>query len=62
MPKEFGHDEQDEEFIFIGCTAQTMPNVFRVLHAINETNITQLTIWDASISILPTEMLSNVIF
>jgi hypothetical protein len=60
MPKEFGHNEENEEFIFVGCTAQSMPSVYRALHAINDTKITQLTIWDASISILPSDMLSNV--
>lgn len=62
MPKEFGHDDENEEFIFVGCTRQPMPSVYRALHAVNETNITQLTIWDAGISILPSDMFSMVTF
>ncbi|KAI6225311.1 hypothetical protein M3Y99_01352500 [Aphelenchoides fujianensis] len=60
MPSEFGRDESDEEFIFIGCTKQTMPNVYRALHAVNETNITQLIIWD-SMFIAPSSSMFSMV-
>ncbi|KAI6214687.1 hypothetical protein M3Y94_00298100 [Aphelenchoides besseyi] len=60
MPKEFGHDDANEEFIFIGCTKQSMPSVYWAFHAVNETNITQLTIWDSVMVKLPNDFFSKI--
>uniref|UniRef100_A0A915D221 Uncharacterized protein n=1 Tax=Ditylenchus dipsaci TaxID=166011 RepID=A0A915D221_9BILA len=50
----------DESFIWIGCSGQNMPSVFRALNSLNETFVSRLFIWDSLINILPTDMFSKV--
>ncbi|CAD5216785.1 unnamed protein product [Bursaphelenchus okinawaensis] len=59
MPKGFGgHD--DEGYVFVGCTRQNMPSIYRALNVLNETNMTQLKIWNSLLNILPTDLFSKV--
>jgi len=60
MPNDFKHDDDNEEFVFIGCNKQPMPSVFRALHAVNETNVTQITIWDSVIDPVLSDMFTMV--
>lgn len=46
--------------IWIGCTKQNMPSVYRALNALNKTYISQMWIWNSLINILPNDMFANV--
>ena len=46
--------------IWIGCTRQNMPSVFRALNSLNETLISHLWIWNSLINILPNDMFAKV--
>uniref|UniRef100_A0A915DDW2 Leucine-rich repeat-containing protein 15 n=1 Tax=Ditylenchus dipsaci TaxID=166011 RepID=A0A915DDW2_9BILA len=47
--------------IWIGCTQQSMPAVFRALNSLNETiSISQMWIWNSLFSILPNNLFANV--
>ncbi|CAD5222310.1 unnamed protein product [Bursaphelenchus xylophilus] len=59
MPKAFGASS-DEEFVFVGCTRQNMPSIYRALNVLNETNMTQLKIWNSLLNILPSDLFSKV--
>uniref|UniRef100_A0A914DUG8 Uncharacterized protein n=1 Tax=Acrobeloides nanus TaxID=290746 RepID=A0A914DUG8_9BILA len=66
LPEEMGGSRDGRSFgdtgdnVWIGCTRQNMPSVFRALNALNETLITHLWIWDSLINILPNDMFSKV--
>jgi Leucine-rich repeat (LRR) protein len=66
LPKELGanHDihttDDPSENIWIGCTRQNMPSVFRALYSLNETLISHLWIWNSLINILPNDMFAKV--
>ena len=46
--------------LWIGCTRQKMPAVFRSLLSLNNTQISHLHIWDSLINILPNEMFAKI--
>jgi hypothetical protein len=50
----------DLDDVWIGCTRQKMPSVFRAINALNETLISKLWIWDSLINIVPNDMFAHV--
>nr|CAD2206456.1 unnamed protein product [Meloidogyne enterolobii] len=46
--------------IWIGCTNQKMPTIFRALFSLNDTQIDHLHVWNALINILPKDMFSKI--
>ncbi|CAK5076762.1 unnamed protein product [Meloidogyne enterolobii] len=46
--------------IWIGCTNQKMPAIFRALFSLNDTKIDHLHVWNALINILPKDMFSKI--
>ncbi|KAE9554564.1 hypothetical protein FO519_002203 [Halicephalobus sp. NKZ332] len=53
-------DTFENDNIWIGCTKQTLPAVFRTLNSLNETFLSKLMIWNSLINILPTDMFAKV--
>uniref|UniRef100_A0A7E4UXX0 LRRCT domain-containing protein n=1 Tax=Panagrellus redivivus TaxID=6233 RepID=A0A7E4UXX0_PANRE len=66
LPEEMGAMRTSRPFkeegdgIWIGCTRQYMPSVFRALNALNETLISHLWIWNSVINIVPSDMFAKV--
>uniref|UniRef100_A0AC34RIT6 Uncharacterized protein n=1 Tax=Panagrolaimus sp. JU765 TaxID=591449 RepID=A0AC34RIT6_9BILA len=52
--------KEEGDGIWIGCTRQSMPSVFRALNSLNETLISHLWIWNSLMNILPNDMFSKV--
>uniref|UniRef100_A0A914Z026 Uncharacterized protein n=1 Tax=Panagrolaimus superbus TaxID=310955 RepID=A0A914Z026_9BILA len=52
--------KEEGDGIWIGCTRQNMPSVFRALNSLNETLISHLWIWNSLINILPNDMFAKV--
>ncbi|KAH7731557.1 CBR-PAN-1 protein [Aphelenchoides avenae] len=53
-------DDDPAENVWIGCTGQNMPSVFRALNSVNETLVAHLQIWNSLINILPNDMFAKV--
>lgn len=51
---------RNTDTIWLGCTRQTMPQVFKALSALNETMVSKLWIWDSIINIIPADMFAKV--
>ena len=51
---------EEGDGIWIGCTRQSMPAVFRALNSLNETLVSHLWIWNSLINILPNDIFSKV--
>jgi Leucine-rich repeat (LRR) protein len=66
LPEEMGamrgsrNYKEEGDGIWIGCTRQNMPSVFRALNSLNETLISHLWIWNSLINILPNDMFAKV--
>jgi Leucine-rich repeat (LRR) protein len=66
LPEEMGAMRSSRSYkeegdgIWIGCTRQNMPSVFRALNSLNETLISHLWIWNSLINILPNDMFAKV--
>lgn len=47
--------------MWIGCSGQSMPFVFRALNSLDNTFVSLLVIWDTLLNIVPTDMFVKVI-
>jgi|UniRef100_A0AC35FVJ4 Leucine-rich repeat (LRR) protein len=56
-PKE---ETLENDHIWIGCTGQNLPVVFRTLNSLNETFLSRLIIWNSLVNILPSDMFAKV--
>lgn len=54
-------DQKSVSSSWIGCSREKMPQIFKALTALpNETNLTQLWIWDALIPLIPARLFAKV--